>query len=269
MMETKKKTDLSDEVKLDNHTLEQLSFQLSQSSAFLNNFLDSFAVLATNENGFITTGNKTAENLFLFSTEELLSRHISVLMEEPQEDLEFIPQVGRDAGLEISCKKKKGTVFSARVRRASFKWKKNESLSWLFFFEDMKYEKSMKHWLFEPLQFEKLLSELFASFVHIQDSEFDDKIYYALQRIVHVFETDRCHLLQYRYDTKEYVFTHSWASEGLPNIKIGITSGPADVPWIYTNFARSQKIFQFNSIDDLPDEAEVDKKFFRLERNRS
>jgi len=115
--------------------------------------------------------------------------------------------------------------------------------------------------LVEPLQFEMLLSELFASFVNIQDSEFDDKINYALQRIVQVLKTDRCHLLQYRYDTKHYVITHSWVAVGIPKLNI-IGVGTADVPWIYANYAREQKIVQFNRLDDLPDEAEADKRFF-------
>jgi len=113
----------------------------------------------------------------------------------------------------------------------------------------------------EPLQFEMLLSELFAAFVNIQDSQFDDKINYALQRIVQVLKIDRCHLLQYRYDTKHYVITHSWVAEGIPNLNI-IGVGTADVPWIYANYAREQKIVQFNRLDDFPDEAEADKRFF-------
>jgi formate hydrogenlyase transcriptional activator len=120
----------------------------------------------------------------------------------------------------------------------------------------------VKHDAFvEPLQFEMLLSELFASFVNIQHSEFDDKINYALQRIVQVLKIDRCFLLQYRYDTKHYVITHSWVAEGIPNLNI-IGVGTADVPWIYANYAVDQKIVQFNRLDDLPDEAEADKRFF-------
>ncbi len=125
----------------------------------------------------------------------------------------------------------------------------------------MEYEKGMDHALVEPLQFEMLLSELFASFVNIQDSEFDDKINYALRRIVQVLKTDRCYLLQYRYNTKRYVTTHSWAAEGIPNIDI-IGRGSADVPWLHVNYALKSKIFQCNRLDDFPDEAEVDKRFF-------
>jgi len=261
MMETKKKTDLSDEVKLDNHTMEQPSFQLSQSSAFLKNFPDSVAVLATNENGFITTFNKTAEHLFGYSKEELLSRHISLFMEEPPEDLELIAQAGSEAGWEINCKKKNGSVFPVRLRLTCFKSKKDESLSRIFIFEDMKYGKGMDRALVEPLQFEMLLSELFAAFVNIQDSEFDDKINYALRRIAQVLKIDRCLLLQYRYNTKHFVTTHSWVAEGIPNGNI-IGFGSAATPWIYTNYALHLKIFQCNRLDDLPDEAEADKRFF-------
>ena len=115
--------------------------------------------------------------------------------------------------------------------------------------------------LVEPLQFEMLLSELFAAFVNIQDSEFDDKINYALRRIAQVLKIDRCLLLQYRYNTKHFVTTHSWVAEGIPNVNI-IGFGSADTPWIYTNYALHLKIFQCNRLDDLPDEAEADKRFF-------
>jgi hypothetical protein len=125
----------------------------------------------------------------------------------------------------------------------------------------MKYKKGMNHASVEPLQFEMLLSELFASFVNIQDGEFDNKINHALRRIGQVLQTDRCHLLQYRYNTKHYVITHSWVAEGIPNIDmIGI--GSVDVPWIEANYALESKIFQCDRMDDFPDEAEADTKFF-------
>ena len=117
-----------------------------------------------------------------------------------------------------------------------------------------------KHPLVEPLQFESLLSKLFASFINIQESEFDSKINDALQRIVQVFKTDRCHLLQYRSETKQYVVTHSALAEGIPEFKIGVSS--SDVPWIHANFARQEEIFLINSLNDFPDEAETDKRFF-------
>ncbi|MBL7203640.1 MAG: sigma 54-interacting transcriptional regulator [Desulfobacteraceae bacterium] len=113
-----------------------------------------------------------------------------------------------------------------------------------------------------------LLSELFAAFVNIQDSEFDDKINYALRRIVQVLKIDRCHLLQYRYNTKHYVTTHSWAAEGIPDANI-IGFGSADTPWINANYALEQKIFQCNRLDDLPDEAETDKRFFLKRGSKS
>ncbi|GEM_PF-3446056 len=78
----------------------------------------------------------------------------------------FQPELIR-ASFEINCKKKIGSVFPARVRLTCFKLKKDEPLSRLFIFEDMKYEKGMDHALAESLQFEMLLSELFASFVNI------------------------------------------------------------------------------------------------------
>ena len=112
----------------------------------------------------------------------------------------------------------------------------------------------------EPFQLEKLLSELFASFINIQESEFDSKINYALQRIMQVFKTDRCHLMQYRYDTKQYVVTHSALAEGIPEFSKGVST--ADVPWIQANYASQERVVLINSLDDFPDEAETDKKFF-------
>jgi len=102
----------------------------------------------------------------------------------------------------------------------------------------------------EPLQFEMLLSELFAAFVNIQDSEFDDKINYALRRIVQVLKIDRCYLMQYRYDTKHFVVTHSWVAEGIPNINL-IGVGSADAPWVAANYAGQNKIFHYNRLDDF------------------
>ncbi|MEW5734296.1 MAG: sigma-54-dependent Fis family transcriptional regulator [Thermodesulfobacteriota bacterium] len=109
------------------------------------------------------------------------------------------------------------------------------------------------------MEFEKLLSELFASFVNIREQDFDERIRHALRRIGEALEADRCHLLHFAEDRKEYVTTHSWVAEGLGELRaIGI--GTADVPWIYRNFAVHQKIFQCSSLLDLPEEAREERE---------
>ena len=255
-------SDFSDEMKLDKHTLQQLNFQLAKSSAFLQNLLDSSpnAVIVTNEEGFISTSNKTAERLFGLSREDLAWRHISLLMESQLEQSEFSTLAQKKTASEFNLKKNNKQIFPARVRLSYLDAEQDESGSWLFIIEDITYEKSIEFSLSERLQFEQLLSELFSTFVDIKVDEIDGKINYALKQIGQILNIDRCYLSQFERLKNMYLVTHAWAADGITAVPIG--SASEQFPWLFSELTQ-KKTVQFERLKDIPESAYIDQMNYR------
>jgi chemotaxis protein methyltransferase CheR len=112
--------------------------------------------------------------------------------------------------------------------------------------------------LFEPLQFETFLSDLFSSLVNVQLDEFDDKINHALHRIGRYLRADRCTLFHYRTEINAYMVTHVWSDEGVEALP-QIGSDVREFPWAHS-LTFSKKPIIINHLDELPTEADTDKQ---------
>ena len=111
--------------------------------------------------------------------------------------------------------------------------------------------------LSERFEFERLLTELFATFINVKENEFDAKINHALECIGQSLHTDRCHLFQHDEQTQRYINTHYWATEGILPVPLGVKDSEA--PWI-TDQLLEFKIVHFTNADELPAEAQIDKQ---------
>ena len=111
----------------------------------------------------------------------------------------------------------------------------------------------------ESSRFEQLISELSATFVNLPADQVDKEIERGLQLIVTFMDHDRSSLFQYEKEKKELCVTHSWAARGFEQIT-GCIAGQA-FPYM-TGKILNNEIFQFSRLDDLPDEASLEKKFF-------
>jgi formate hydrogenlyase transcriptional activator len=118
------------------------------------------------------------------------------------------------------------------------------------------YEKSAEMTLPERFEFERLLTELFATFINVNENEFDAKINHALQCIGQFLKTDRCNLFQYDENTNRYMSTHTWSEKDIPSIPLGVKD--VEAPWI-TSQLLSFKTVHFNKVDDLPEDALLDR----------
>ena len=106
--------------------------------------------------------------------------------------------------------------------------------------------------------FESLLIKISASFVNVASEELDVCINSALKSIVLFLGVDRGTVGQFVTAESKMQVTHSFAVEGidpLPN-----TVGESDVPAL-TRQIRKHEPYFFDSLDDLPADAAVDKKF--------
>ncbi len=124
-------------------------------------------------------------------------------------------------------------------------------------------DKTMERLLSERLEFETLLSELFATFVNFKIDEIDDKINDAFERIGKHLKIDRCHLVLY----EKKMITHAWKACGIKTpVPVGL--GADSFPWTVDQLLQN-RIVQFKSPNDLPRDAKIDKKGFIKYKTKS
>ncbi len=117
-----------------------------------------------------------------------------------------------------------------------------------------------KETLKERLEFEALLSDLSARFVHLPPEEVDREIELALKAILDFFKVDRCGLVRTMPGRSTYQITHAAYSEDVPPVPKG-TELPISInPWAYEKMILNHEVVAFSRIDDLPPEAAVDKQ---------
>ena len=105
----------------------------------------------------------------------------------------------------------------------------------------------------EHLYFERLLTEVSASFVNMAGDRVDAAINDAMRRIVEALGLDRSALFQVDEDTGDHVLTHQ--ASLVPVVWPPVVSTKRDYPWTYARLSRGEPA-AFSSIDDLPDETE-------------
>ena len=105
-------------------------------------------------------------------------------------------------------------------------------------------------------EFEKLVSDLSARFGNILPEKMDCEIVEGLKRVVNFLGTERSTLMQLSKDNKELVATHVYAVEGIKRIeRIPLN----EFPWA-TKKILSGETVNFSSVNDLPDEAAIDRE---------
>lgn len=117
----------------------------------------------------------------------------------------------------------------------------------------------LKESLEERLQFERLLSEISSLYTNLPAAEVDATIEYGLMRIGQFLGADRCSLVQFSRDLSSVRILNSWSNEGiepLPQFTAAVTEL---YPWWWRRLMRGQ-IVQYSRLEDLPEEAEMDKK---------
>jgi hypothetical protein len=112
----------------------------------------------------------------------------------------------------------------------------------------------------ERLRFERLVSDLSARFVNIGPERLDAEIERALKMILEFFKVDRCGLLRILLDKGVWVITHFALSEHVPPVPKGVQLPVSINPWGYQQLVEKRAPVIFSRIDDVPPEAEIDKK---------
>ncbi len=117
-----------------------------------------------------------------------------------------------------------------------------------------------KETLKERLEFESLLSDLSARFVNLPPEAVDREIERSLKAILDSFQVDRAGLVRVIPEKKLFLVTHAVYSDNVPPVPAGVEHPLSIHPWASCKLIQKQEIVAFTRIDDLPPEADEDKK---------
>ena len=114
--------------------------------------------------------------------------------------------------------------------------------------------KRMELSLAERLRFERLLSSLSTAFSHLSVADFDREIQHGLRQVVDFLGVDRGSLIEF---SRDGTTARSWAIEEWMDV--------GEFPWM-TARLRSGDIVRFAQLEELPDEAAVDRRSYLSNR---
>jgi len=116
----------------------------------------------------------------------------------------------------------------------------------------------------ERLRFESIVAEVSASLIHVPLSEWDAELERGLQRVAEFLGVDRASLQEYRPDG--VIVRISWAVEGVERLSRIVEAG--QFPWT-TAQLRQRRVIRFSRLDELPEEAVIDRQGYQNVGTRS
>jgi signal transduction histidine kinase len=108
--------------------------------------------------------------------------------------------------------------------------------------------------LAERLRFEKLLSSMASAFSHLSAADFDTTVQRGLRQVVDFLGVDRGSLVEF---TRDGTATRSWAVEEWMDV--------GEFPWLTERLQRGE-VINVSRLDELPDEAAVDRQSYLSNR---
>lgn len=112
----------------------------------------------------------------------------------------------------------------------------------------------------DRLRFEEMISNLSARIINLPPEQLDSEIELALKRVLEFFQVDRCGLLYLLPGKDAWIISHVAYSEHAAPVPKGTELPRSINPWAYDKLATKREAVVFASVDDVPDEAEVDKQ---------
>jgi formate hydrogenlyase transcriptional activator len=112
----------------------------------------------------------------------------------------------------------------------------------------------------ERLRFEHLLSEISARLINVTNDRLDEEIENGLSMILEFLQVDRCGLLRGLPEKHAWIVTHAVYSEYVPPVPKGVELPRSINPWAYDRLMKGREIVSFSNIEEVPAEAEEDRK---------
>jgi formate hydrogenlyase transcriptional activator len=109
------------------------------------------------------------------------------------------------------------------------------------------------------LRFEMLLADISARFLGMDPKDIDEEMNGALKKIREFFDADMCALWRIDPEANAAFLSHIQVTDAIPVIPEKLNYGPI-APWLTTNTARGN-VTLINSLDELPEQAELDRRW--------
>jgi len=115
----------------------------------------------------------------------------------------------------------------------------------------------------DRLRFEQMISDLSARLLRLPPGKLDGEIEQALKKVMAFFQVDRCGLLRTLPGRESWKITHVASSESAPPIPVDAELPRSIHPWAYDRLTNHGEVIMFSKVDDMPDEARVDKQTWK------
>ncbi len=112
------------------------------------------------------------------------------------------------------------------------------------------------------LEFEQLISDLSSKFVNIPPEQVDSEIVRALRRICGFTQCDRSALFAVLHEKGVWRITHFAAVEDAPSVPVGLELPVTMHPWVFDTLLKRKEILSFSRLDELPAEADRDRRTY-------
>ncbi len=134
-------------------------------------------------------------------------------------------------------------------------------------FRDVSERRRAEKLLQRRLDFENLIAVLSTSFINLSPDEVDSGVDFALRAIAEFTGADRSFVFQYSNGGGFMSNTHEWCAEDVePQFhRMQNVDGGKVLPW-FERKIREQDFLHVPSVDDLPEEAAAEKKYFQEQR---
>jgi len=126
-------------------------------------------------------------------------------------------------------------------------------------------QESLRH----RLEFEQLISRISTHFINVTEAELDAAIIEALAPIAKFTRADRAHVALLSEDRKSGSITHEWCADGIASRRAMIAGVPiSSYRWTTKILSRGENV-RIDSLDDLPDEADAERRLHEMSGNKS
>lgn len=119
------------------------------------------------------------------------------------------------------------------------------------------------------LQYEKMVSDISSYFISLPTGSLDDGINRVIEATGKLFNADRSYVLLYNEDKTHFTVTHECCARGIEPQKQRNQNFPvAKVPWWTDKIFNSRYVY-IENVDNLPEEAALDRADFQIEGIKS
>ncbi len=229
------------------------------------------AIVSMTQDGIITSWNQGAERLYGYTEAEALGRSIAMvappeLREQENEILRKlasgqsvehfetirVTKVGKriDASISVSpIRDATGKlVGAAKIARDITEWKRTEAS------------------LLSRLEYESLVSDLSSTFTSLIEKDINANVEKSLHRIGEFLKMDRIRLFNISAEGREVETLFSWQRSGAGTTPARAVTSAKDMilMWWRSRLIRCEAVL-VSDLNDLPEEALVEKEYFRQE----